>query len=331
MDEKIDFVVTYLDSTDSVWKMEKEKYSGKKSSEELNGEERYRNLDTFKYWLRGVDKFAPWVNSIKIVTYGHLPEYLNINHPKIEIIKHEDYISKEFLPTFNSSALEMNLDKIPDISENFVYFNDDMFLTSKTIPTDFFKLGKARLQNLVMPIQATQKFNNVLFNNILVLNENILPQKIISWKMLSLKNGLFAVLVNLYQIPLLLFFKRFIGFLPDHLPYAVTKTAYSKVRKIADKEFLETSSSKFRGNDNITIWLIQDYLRATNEYAPRNSFKFGKFVSIAPEINYSQLLNSKFKVVCINDGQPVSNFEDEKARLEKAFENKFPEKSSFEI
>lgn len=94
-----------------------------------------------RYWFRGVEKFAPWVNKIFFVTYGHMPKWLNIDHPKLVVVKHEDFIPSQYLPTFNSQLIEFNFCYIKDLSERFVYFNDDMFLLNDVSPERFFKDG----------------------------------------------------------------------------------------------------------------------------------------------------------------------------------------------
>lgn len=105
MDEKIDFIVTYLDSEDTNWIKAKAENDGSDVAEALNSTARYRNLDNFHYWFRAVERYAPWVNKIHLVTWGHIPEWLNTAHPKLNIIKHEDYIPEKYLPTFNSNVI----------------------------------------------------------------------------------------------------------------------------------------------------------------------------------------------------------------------------------
>ena len=83
--------------------------------------------DNLQYWFRGVGKFAPWVNRIHFITYGHLPPWLNVDHPKINIVRHTDYIPKKYLPTFNSHVIELNIHRIEGLANCFVYFNDDTF------------------------------------------------------------------------------------------------------------------------------------------------------------------------------------------------------------
>ena len=74
MDTKIDFVITWVNGNDPKWLKEKEKYLlsnlGLSSSEN-----RYRNWDNLKYWFRGVEKFAPWVNNIYFITCGQTPKW----------------------------------------------------------------------------------------------------------------------------------------------------------------------------------------------------------------------------------------------------------------
>ena len=77
-DYPIDFVMLWVDDTDPEWRKQRNLYSGKDEAMVDNREARYRDWDTLKYWFRGVEKFAPWVNKIYFVTCGHLPEWLNV-------------------------------------------------------------------------------------------------------------------------------------------------------------------------------------------------------------------------------------------------------------
>lgn len=56
-------------------------------------------------------------------------------------MKHEDFLPPEVLPTFSSHAIEMNLHRIPGLTEHFVYFNDDTFLIRPVSETAFFRDG----------------------------------------------------------------------------------------------------------------------------------------------------------------------------------------------
>ena len=140
---KIDFVITWVDGSDPVWDMQRQETLRKQGifvDESLdNSTARYRDWDILKYWFRGVETFAPWVNQIHFITYGHLPKWLKEEHPKLHIVRHEDFIPAEFLPTFSSHPIEWNFHRIEWLTENYVYFNDDMFLIKKVSPEDFFR------------------------------------------------------------------------------------------------------------------------------------------------------------------------------------------------
>ena len=56
-------------------------------------------------------------------------------YPTIEVeVKTEEFIPKEYLPTFNSNVIEMNLHRIENLSEKFILFNDDLFILRKIKP-----------------------------------------------------------------------------------------------------------------------------------------------------------------------------------------------------
>ena len=134
-DSKIDIVILWVDGNDPKWLKEKNKYSEIKGDSNIN---RFRDWDNLQYLFRGIEKYATWVNKVYFITWGHLPKWLNTNHEKLVIVNHKDYIPKEYLPTFNSNVIEMNLHRIEGLSEKFIIFNDDLFLLKKTIPEDFY-------------------------------------------------------------------------------------------------------------------------------------------------------------------------------------------------
>ncbi len=89
---KIDFVIIWVDGSDVEWKKERAVYDKSIKDDADNGDHRYRDWNNLKYWFRGVEKFAPWVRKIHFITWGHLPKWLDISHPKLHLVRHEDYI-----------------------------------------------------------------------------------------------------------------------------------------------------------------------------------------------------------------------------------------------
>lgn len=92
--EKIDFVIPWVDGSDPAWREEFQRYSPTKGTDA--GENRYRDWNNLRYWFRGVEKFAPWVNTVWFVTWGHVPQWLDRNAPKLRIVRHEDYIPSKY-------------------------------------------------------------------------------------------------------------------------------------------------------------------------------------------------------------------------------------------
>lgn len=334
IDRPIDIVITYLDGEDPAWLDEKKYWQAKLEGidPDSNGEARYRNMDNFQYILRGIDLYAPWVRKIHIVTWGHLPDWLDTDHPKIAVVSHRDFIPEDCLPTFNSNTIELYMDRIPGLAEQFIIFNDDTFLINPTKPSHFFSDGKPVLQLMHAPFMPSW---SLFSNNILALNSIVGTDHLISPKMFSYKNGLFAMLSNIYLVPLLLFYKRFLGFRSSHLPLPHTKTIYQEVKGALPAHIAYTSHAKFRDWRHvlsINHWLMADYARATNRFEPHNAFKFGKLVDIKADIEIEALVDSRYKVICLADSDALdeSEFGRSMARINCAFARKFPKKSCFE-
>lgn len=105
----IDFVIPWVDGNDPDWRNERSKWCIENEGD--HREIRFRDWDNLQYWFRGVEKFAPWVNRIHFITYGHLPPWLNVDHPKINIVRHTDYIRRNIcqllmLMLLNSTYIE---------------------------------------------------------------------------------------------------------------------------------------------------------------------------------------------------------------------------------
>ncbi len=127
---KIDFVLLWVDGNDSVWQQQKNLYLSQEISVPLgdaNGNCRFRDHGLLRYWFRSVERFAPWVNKVFFVTCGQKPEWLDESYSKLCLVNHKDFIPAEYLPTFHSNTIELNLHRIDTLSEHFVLFNDDMF------------------------------------------------------------------------------------------------------------------------------------------------------------------------------------------------------------
>ena len=328
--DKIDFIVDWVDGNDPAWIAERAKYlpqNDKSASDPV----RYRDWDLMKYWFRGVEKFAPWVNCVYFVTCGHYPEWLNLDHPKLKLIKHTDYIPEEYLPTFNTNTIELNLHRIPGLSEQFVLFNDDTFLTNYVSETDFFKKGLpceiVRLGQ-TFALSTEDIFAYIIFNNIAILNKYFSKKAVIRehWrKFFSLKFG-----VDIVRSLLLLPFGHFSGFLDAHLPASHLKSTFKELWELEENTLSISSQNRFRAKSDVTQWLMKYWRCCQGKFVPR-SIRWGKSYAIGSDPNMLKDLRSqKYHAVCLNDCDINLYFELHKSQIQAAFEEILPDKSSFE-
>ena len=114
---------------------------------------RFADNQELRYSLRSVEKFAPWVRQIFIVTNGQIPSWLNLDNPRIKIVTHaEIFTNKSHLPTFSSPAIESHLHKIPGLSKKFIYLNDDVMFGEEVWPDDFYTHAKGQKVFLSWPV-----------------------------------------------------------------------------------------------------------------------------------------------------------------------------------
>ncbi|XP_028409646.1 N-acetylglucosamine-1-phosphotransferase subunits alpha/beta-like [Dendronephthya gigantea] len=114
---------------------------------------RFADNQELRYSLRSIEKFAPWVRQIFIVTNGQIPNWLNLDNPRIKIITHaEIFTNQSHLPTFSSPAIESHLHKIPGLSKKFIYLNDDVMFGAEVWPDDFYTHSKGQKVFLSWPV-----------------------------------------------------------------------------------------------------------------------------------------------------------------------------------
>ncbi len=327
---QIDIVVPWVDDTDPAWRKKKAQALGLSTSES-DCDARYRDWDTLKYWFRGVEKNAPWVRYVFFITDNQKPAWLNTEHPKLKWIKHTDYIPEEYLPTFNSSAIIWNINRIEELSEHFILFNDDVFLIDKTEPEDFFVDGKPCDLPDIGPLYPTNFFSHIIFNNICLLNRHFsLKESIKKNKKLWTKyQGIWG------RVKLLLYGR--IDLIPGsnsyHIQTSLTKSTFDTLWEKEYDAIHNTCLNKVRKLTDVTDWTVRDWNLFEGNFYPRRPL--GK-VFHTNSLRYSSeaidyLKNIKGKVICLNDTEEETDFELHKKMITEEFEKIFPEKSSFEL
>ncbi|XP_067654930.1 N-acetylglucosamine-1-phosphotransferase subunits alpha/beta-like isoform X2 [Haliotis asinina] len=114
---------------------------------------RFEDNEELRYSLRSVEKFAPWVRHIYIVTNGQLPYWLDLESSRVTVVTHEEiFPNKSHLPTYSSPAIESHLHRIPGLSDKFIYLNDDVMFGSEVWPDDFFSYATGQKVYLTWPV-----------------------------------------------------------------------------------------------------------------------------------------------------------------------------------
>jgi len=229
--EPIDVVFTWVDGSDPVWVEKKEFYMHQEGSvcRWAGRDRRFRNRDELKYALRSINDFAPFVRRIFIVTDDQKPNWFK-SHPKIQIVSHKEIFPwPEYLPVFNSEAIEANLHRIPGLSEKYVYFNDDFLLGREVSPEDFFTES------------GQMKFFETAWGIPNVLNEK------------QAQNACTRTAWNTSQV-----LKRLYGedkkqrFLL-HVPYVMRKSVVEEAEREFPEVFQKNSSLRFRSPDGYRV------------------------------------------------------------------------------
>ena len=311
----IDLVYLWVDGDDPVW-LEKKIYWQKKYgiyNEYAAGVSRYRDRDELKYSLRSTEKYLPWVRTIFIVTDHQIPKWLNTQHPKIRMIDHTDIFPLDALPVFNSSAIETRLPVIPDLSEHFIYTNDDVFV-NKPLTWNFF-FTKEGLPIHYDDVRITKELEQLLN-----FPGNEIPKANYQFAM--------DILKNVYKIDL------------DNAPtYSGTHTitAYRKSDFLENLHILgdyitRTTYSKFRDSKDITrgIFVIPDNLKGKNVI--KSALNIPGKCGVAGKLimrNMSALETENPCMFCLNDAPSLTeaDLEAHSSYLRK----RFPKKSSFEL
>ena len=350
MCEKIDFVIPWVDGNDPKWQEEFAKHTP--ANKTLNTASRYKDWDNLQYIFRAFEEFTPWVNKIFFITSGHLPSWLNTDHPKLVIVKHTDYIPAEHLPTFSSHPIELNLHRIKELSEHFVYFNDDFFILKPLPPESFFK-NYLPVDIAILDTLHDGLISHIILNDIDIINKNfnrhvdpnyskvnIILSNFLKW--FHPNYGL-----KIFQTLFLMRWKGHTGFVSNHHPQPYLKSTFQEVWAKEQERLLQTSASKFRDNQDVNQYLFRYWQLVTGKFTPSKYKEFvkkRKYVEVRTlgnAVNAARDIESqKYKMYCINDAtakgrytkKDISDedFEKSKFLIKEAFEKILPKKSSFE-
>lgn len=324
----IDFVLPWVDGSDPQWRKEKEQYEVKRGDDDR--EIRYRDFNLLKYWFRGVETNADWVGNIYFITWGHLPPWLNKDHPKLKIINHRDYIPEQYLPTFSSHVIECNLHRIPSLSEDFVYFNDDIFILKPLKPEDFFREGKicdCMVQTAITP--QLHEFSSILCETTGVINKHFTKKDIQKLGLRKIFNPRYREL--LIRVISTLPYTHLMGIYNPHICYAHKKSTFELLWKLEYDELDATCRNRFRGKNDVNQYLFRYWNLCKGDFYP--VYPIGKYITLASDAKtiVKEMRRRRNKVIAVNDSIYAGDFDRKMESIREELERLYPQRSSYEL
>lgn len=280
MTDLIDVVIPWLNPTDK-WFNEYKNYC------EDEDPCRIRDLQTMQPTLKGIIKNMPWVNHIWLIVYDEEQlenlDWPELKNEKIRIVYHRDIIPKDFLPNFNSCITSMFLHKIDGISENVIYFNDDMIINKFIAADNYFHNGKSVHQKSIRERKTAGKHINMW--GYITESTHDLLKIITKGKDYSIQNY--------------------------HMPNPLKIGMYKFLWKKYGTELLATcKNAKIRQKHSISLvdlayWLeeIYDLCEYKNIYETVRK----KFLVLTDETTKDEIINAKnnYDMVCLNDSEDL--------------------------
>lgn len=330
----IDIVILWVDGSDPAWLEEKRKFlpPAERDSDSPN---RYRDWGLLPYWFRGIETFAPWVRTVHFVTWGHIPAFLNLHAPRLHVVRHEDFIPKEYLPTFSSHTIEMNIHRIPGLAEHFIYFNDDMLLLRPTSPENWFRDGLPCTCGREVPWTFggdVGVWAHAAANDLGVINRHFPKRDALRHHREKFYSRVYRWKDNLRTFALnTLFPDAFTGFPNLHAPAAYRKQTFEDVWAAEPELLHHTCGHKFRAPSDVNQWVCLWWQVASGNFVPGNTDNLvSSMRDDTVEAMCRCIENQEHDMICVNDPEGDVDFATLATRIREAFQRILPEKSEFE-
>lgn len=318
----IDAVYTWVDGEDQQWLAQKcaalREFAGDCHKSAV-ADSRFKCRDELRYSLRSLEQHAPFIRRVHLVSAGQVPRWLDVSHPDLRLVHHEEiFPDHSHLPTFNSHAIEAQLHNVPDLSEHFLYLNDDFFFRAPTTADDFFDEGdrcifyldRRKVQWRKGGLRYDHPVSCAARNNSRLLEET---------------------------------FSHRITLRVDHVPYALRKSTLVELWKRYPKELDATSSHRFRNAYDLSVTSsLAHYFGLCTDRAIAVKTRLSTYLKIKkwPLSNYllgAQLLRQylfpppRDKFLSINDAGPLDDSLFTNWALATFLEATYPKPSRFEI
>ena len=330
----IDIVVLWVDGSDPEWQIEKAKYSGHKL-DDTNSVNRFRDWGLMPYWFRAVENYLPWVRTIHFVTCGQVPSFLKLDHPKLHFVTHREFMPEDCLPTFNASAIEMNIHRIEGLAEHFLYMNDDTFIGRPLKPEAFFKNGLPCVngsEQIIPPTDFTETARHMAINDVGVINNHFKKKMQLRKNRGKYIHPCYGLRDNIKTLAVRIAYPNyFVGFKNKHAVSPYLKQTFEEIWAAEPDLLMNTSRNKFRTKSDVNQWLALWWQVASGKFTPSEVDNVTYLVvKVLIDEICDTIVNQKHDLFCLQDPDWEVDFNLLSARLRDAFEVILPDKSTFE-
>jgi hypothetical protein len=293
----MDAVITYVNGLDPVWQKE---YASAVGMDTFL-DKRFRDWGTLKYLLRGIQTCMPFVRNVFLIVSGdtQVPQWADTAN--LHVVRHSDIIPQQFLPVFNSTAIEMFMHRIEGLDEEFLYFNDDFFPVMPFSEHDFFTDGKPSVHPARQLLVLGNEFRNVVRRSCNLAREA-----------LGMESSSFY-------------------YRPQHTVAPMLRSQNEELYSRMEEKIL-SSITPLRQNYNYNQYIYTDYVLLKGLTVDRKISNKHFSLAVAGIDKIVRFIdNPDRKMVCINDVKiSASKYATYREQLLAAFKRRFPVKSRFE-
>lgn len=333
MNRNIDIIIPWVDGNDPKWQEQKKYYMELENLAEIGKTGiRYQSWDNLQYLFRGIEQYMPWVHKVFFVTWGHLPAWMNTDCEKLIIVRHEDYIPERYLPTFNSNVIEMNYFRIQELSENFILFNDDLFLAQPIAEEYYFQddlpCEEAVETHFALKGEMTPQILYAFINNMLILNRNFDKREVVKNNWDKWFNPVYGERVE--QNFSLHYWNNFESFVYPHEAKPIKKSVLKKIWEKEPEAMDQASRNRVRTYSDVTQQLISMWQICSGDFIPHKCN--GKYFEVDKRNcrEISQMIkNQKYPLFSLNE-KNTEDFNIVRKTITDALQEILPDKSIFE-
>ena len=304
----MDAVIAYVNGCEKVWRTEYNKYCSFNPAYYFW----FYDWGTLKYVLRGISIYMPYIKNVFLIVSNieQVPDY--VDQSKVKIVLHKDFISEEYLPTFQPNTIELYMHRIPGLDEEFVYFNDDMIPMNPIAYSDLVYMGKPCMSFMENYSEKSNMAYNIIRNSFIRACKYVYDKNSYSKDIIDNPISYNGPGVSHMHSPCV-FLRSKNEDIFNHLYYSIKNTI-----------------SIERNNNNVSQNLYSDVLYLENNYiGSRLTLTYLKTTDIKENIDITSI-NTNY--LCLNDFGPIDGFTyKESADLIKGvLENKFYKKCKYE-